>query len=832
MVAINLLVPFLAFVLYLVLLFVVLTYRRGAHSRAQRVFPEYLIAMMLWSLSAFVVFIGWRDLSFWFRLMLVSSLASSITLFHFVEVMLDRRWSWAGWVYFYGVLAIFAGLIPNFMVYNVSMNSGGLTYEFTPLLYLVAGPGFILYLFCLAQIIQSAATTRDPYQHNRLRYLYIGLLVVVLTSITDFTPLGKYPIDIAGSGLNALVIAYAILRHQLLDIKVVFRKSLLYSIPTVIITTAYFLIISAAEWLFPSRPGLSIFIISVIAAVMTALVFQPLRDKAQVWIDRLFFRENYNSGLMLQRLSSRVASILDLDQVTTLILDEIKSSLHIQRAAFFLRKGDSGDYSLTAQYGLETNGNVFFNSDHPIISWLSSHDLILTKTELETLPQFKALWEREREELEKLGAELFISLKAKGEVVGILTVGPKQSEEGFSPDDQQTLITLANQTAVALENARLYAQTERRMQDLTALRTIDMAITSSSDIHLTLGILLEQVIRQLHVDATDVLIFNIVTQTFRFAAGHGFYTEALKHTDLRLGDGFAGRAARDRHMITIRDLARNTGGLQRSIELAQEGFVTYIGVPLLAKGEIKGVMEIFQREALELDLEQRNFLETLAGQAAIAIDSAELFDNLQGSNAELMMAYDETIEGWSHAIDLRDEETEEHSRRVMELTIKMANQMGFGQKEMVHIRRGTLLHDVGKIGVPDNILRKTGPLSEDEWLVMRKHPQFAYDMLVPISYLKPALDIPYCHHEKWDGTGYPRKLKGEQIPLSARIFSVVDVWDALTSDRPYRKAWAENAALEYIQAQSGISFDPKVVDMFLKEVYTAEWGERVTPWME
>jgi HD-GYP domain-containing protein (c-di-GMP phosphodiesterase class II) len=285
-------------------------------------------------------------------------------------------------------------------------------------------------------------------------------------------------------------------------------------------------------------------------------------------------------------------------------------------------------------------------------------------------------------------------------------------------------------------------------------------------------------------------------------------------------------------MITIRDLARNTGGLQRSIELAQEGFVTYIGVPLLAKGEIKGVMEIFQREALELDLEQRNFLETLAGQAAIAIDSAELFDNLQGSNAELMMAYDETIEGWSHAIDLRDEETEEHSRRVMELTIKMANQMGFGQKEMVHIRRGTLLHDVGKIGVPDNILRKTGPLSEDEWLVMRKHPQFAYDMLVPISYLKPALDIPYCHHEKWDGTGYPRKLKGEQIPLSARIFSVVDVWDALTSDRPYRKAWAENAALEYIQAQSGISFDPKVVDMFLKEVYTAEWGERVTPWME
>lgn len=832
MVLINLIVPLIAFVLYGVLLFVVLTYRQGAHSRAQRVFPEYLITMMLWSLSAFFVFIGWGDLSFWFRLMLVSTLASAITLFYFVEVILDRRWRWAGWVYFYGTLAILGGMIPNFMVYAVSMKNGGLDYQFTPLLYLVAGPSFILYLFCLGQLMRAAATSREPHVQNRLRYLYIGMLVVVITSVTDFTPLGKYPIDIAGSGLNALLIAYAILRHQLLEIKVVFRKSLLYSIPTVLITTVYFLIITLTDRLFPSDRGLTIFIISLIVAVITALVFQPLRDKAQLWIDRFFFREKYNTGLMLQRLSSQVASMLDLDQVTTLILDEMKSNLHIQRAAFFLKRGESGDFSLMAQQGMESSGNIFFNADHPIISWLSSHELILTKTQLDTLPQFKALLGHEREELEKLGGELFIPLKAKGEVVGVLTVGPKQSEEGFSPDDQQTLSTLANQTAVALENARLYAQTERRMQDLAALRTIDMAITSSSDVHLTLGILLEQVIRQLRVHAADVLIFNPVTQTFQFAAGQGFHTGALQHTDLRLGDGFAGRAARDRHMILIRDLARNTGGLQRSIELAREGFVTYIGVPLLAKGEIKGVMEIFQREALELDQEQRNFVDTLAGQAAIAIDSAQLFENLQGSNAELMMAYDETIEGWSHAMDLRDEETEEHSRRVMELTLKMANQMGFGPKEIVHLRRGTLLHDIGKIGVPDGILRKPGPLNEDEWLIMRKHPQFAYDMLVPISYLRPALDIPYCHHEKWDGSGYPRSLKGEQIPLAARIFTVVDVWDALTSDRPYRKAWTGSEAIEYIQAEAGKSFDPRVVDLFLKEVVATEWGERVSPWME
>jgi HD-GYP domain-containing protein (c-di-GMP phosphodiesterase class II) len=219
-----------------------------------------------------------------------------------------------------------------------------------------------------------------------------------------------------------------------------------------------------------------------------------------------------------------------------------------------------------------------------------------------------------------------------------------------------------------------------------------------------------------------------------------------------------------------------------------------------------------------LDQEQRAFLEMLAGQAAIAIDSAELFENVQGSNVELTMAYDETIEGWSHAMDLRDEETEGHTRRVTELTLRLANSMGFSGEELVDVRRGALLHDIGKIGVPDAILLKPGPLTDEEWVIMRRHSQFAYDMLAPITYLRKAVHIPYCHHEKWDGTGYPRGLRGEQIPWAARIFAVVDVWDALTSDRPYRKAWSKREALAYIREQAGRHFDPKVVEIFLKSV--------------
>jgi HD-GYP domain-containing protein (c-di-GMP phosphodiesterase class II) len=186
------------------------------------------------------------------------------------------------------------------------------------------------------------------------------------------------------------------------------------------------------------------------------------------------------------------------------------------------------------------------------------------------------------------------------------------------------------------------------------------------------------------------------------------------------------------------------------------------------------------------------------------------------SSTQLALAYDATIEGWSRAMDLRDKETEGHTRRVTELTVLLARAHGSSEEEIVHLRRGALLHDIGKMGVPDAILLKPGPLTDAEWAIMRRHPVLAYEMLLPIVYLRPALDIPYNHHEKWDGTGYPRGLKGEAIPLAARIFAVADVWDALRSDRPYRSAWPETRVREHIRALSGTHFDPRVVNAFLR----------------
>jgi PAS domain S-box-containing protein len=503
----------------------------------------------------------------------------------------------------------------------------------------------------------------------------------------------------------------------------------------------------------------------------------------------------------------------DLRALANTIVEVVFEEFGQANCSVFLVQNDSNILDRIAVGGLYASqvSKIQLTLDGPgqVPLAIRSGQLINTP-DVRLVPSYVPSWDAAR-------SELTIPLKVGGRCIGAIDVQSSESNV-FGSNDERLISIFAERAAMVSEHAALYIQTERRLQNLTSLRTIDMAIASSSDLRFTLGILLDQVTKQLNIHATDVLVFNPLTQMLRYMNGLGFRTRALQYTNLRLSDGYAGRAARERRIVTIKNLDKNPGGLERSSELNREGFISYVGVPLIAKGQIKGVLEIFNRDLLDLDQEKIAFLEMLAGQAAIAIDNSELFENLQSSNAELLMAYDETIEGWSHAMDLRDEETEGHSQRVCEMTLRLASSMAFGTAELVHIRRGALLHDIGKIGVPDEILHKPGKLDEDEWIIMRKHPQFANDMISPILYLRKALDIPYCHHEKWDGTGYPRGLKGEQIPLAARIFAVVDVWDALTSDRPYRKAWSEEQARDYLIEQTGKHFDPRVVDVFLREL--------------
>jgi PAS domain S-box-containing protein len=412
-----------------------------------------------------------------------------------------------------------------------------------------------------------------------------------------------------------------------------------------------------------------------------------------------------------------------------------------------------------------------------------------------------------------------IPIKTGIETVGVLSVSVPLPRE-ITPEELRLLSSLAEMTGTAVHRLSLHEDTVRQLQQLQSMRAVDQAITASLDLTLTLDILLEHVVIRLEANAACVFLYNPHLKLLEYAAGRGFKTKVFEQEQLGLHETAIGRAALERRTIIVADPAQVLEEKCFNL-MSTEGFKAFVSVPLIAKEEVKGVLAVFQERPYSPDSEWLSFLEALASQAAIALENASLFDNLQRTNLELLQAYDTTIEGWVHALDLKDEMTEGHSRRVTEMTESIARTMNMKQDELVHVRRGALLHDIGKMGIPDTILLKPGKLTVEEWEIMRRHPRYAYEMLSSINYLRPALDIPYCHHEKWDGTGYPRGLKGEEIPLAARIFAVVDVYDALTSERPYRPAWSREEAIRHIHTESGKHFDPEVVEIFGSKL---QWG--------
>ncbi len=497
---------------------------------------------------------------------------------------------------------------------------------------------------------------------------------------------------------------------------------------------------------------------------------------------------------MLVLLLDKTLSFLDTDAGSIILYDPTLSRLipNVGRGWFV-----SVDQSpMKSDEGL---AGYVFSSGHMYCSNDFTHDPLIRPSVRANLPSNWSL--------------ICLPLRTSQETVGVMFAAVQHPRE-FTDDEVRLLNTLSEIAGNAIHRSRLNEQTQRNLRRLAALHAIDLAITSSFDLSVSLNILLEQAMFQLEADAAVVFRLNTSLHSLEYAAGRGLYTTMASKTHLRLGDAYAGQAALERRLISIPDLAAGDV-MSTPAFTAVEALKAYHAVPLMAKGQVKGVLEVFHRKPFQPDLEWLNFLQTLGGQAAIALDNAELFTGLQRSNMELTLAYDATIEGWSRALDLRDKETEGHTQRVTETALRLAQAMDVNDEALIHLRRGALLHDIGKMGVPDNILLKPGPLTLTEWTYMRRHPEFAYDMLFPIEYLRPALDIPYCHHEKWDGTGYPRGLKGEQIPFAARIFTIVDVWDALRSDRPYRHAWSEETVREYIRAETGKYFDPRVTEAFL-----------------
>ncbi len=565
-----------------------------------------------------------------------------------------------------------------------------------------------------------------------------------------------------------------------------------------------FLVFTSAEVRMPSlhkKVTLQLLANQSAAALQNLRLFQAMRHS-------VFELEAIN------KISYEVRVVKTVEDLLPTLLDKLIEVFDTESGVIWLRSRDpSRPSSYIARGWLQELASV-----RPGVSGQGVARQIIQSGDLYFIEDFTtepAVPESVRPFIPKGFRGLGVPIRSETEVFGAIVIAIPSSRR-FGLLEIRLLSSMADIAGVTIQRIWLYEDLQKRILELTSLQIVEQAINASLDLRMTLDVLLENLLSLLPADAADVLIFDEDSRWLEMLAGKGFKTGFPDKSFFHLGERLPWRSVLSGEAVAIPNLQERKDAFSRAKWIEREGFEAYYATPLRASGQFLGVLEIFFAHSKDLQRFSVELLDAFAAEAAIAVDKARLFENLQRSNMELALAYDATVEGWGRAVELRDKETEGHTLRVTEIAENLARHMGIDDDELIHIRRGALLHDIGKLGIPDAILRKNGPLTEEEWAIMRKHPQIAYDLLSKITYLKSALDIPYCHHEKWDGTGYPRGLKGEEIPLYARIFAVADVYDALVSDRPYRKAWEKEKVLDYIREQSGKHFDPKVVDAFLE----------------
>jgi putative nucleotidyltransferase with HDIG domain len=762
--------------------------------------------MGMWSLTAFLIYVDEPRGNFWFRMMVASQPGMMVSVFALARSNIKVRNKWDTGVLIFGIILMGFSLIPNLLITNFHLENGIIFYDLTPYTYIPAVPGFGLIIYSMTSLIGSYRRSNDPIQQNRLLYLILGIGVMIIGSAINFTPLGKYPIDIAANGITAI----------LMDIRVVIRQGLVYSIPTILIGATYFLIITFSLTVFELYSGVEIFLLSLAVSVVTALMAEPLRVKAQQIIDRLFFREKYDSQVMLQTLSSRAASVLDLYKITNMILTEVTSTLHIPKAAFFLRDEDTGIFQITTQIGLDEIGNLSFRKGHPVVLWLSTRDIPLNRQNIEDLPQFQSLWKSERQDLDEMEAELFIPIKAQSQLVGIFALGVKRSEQAFSTEDVLILSTVANQTAVAIENARLFTAEQNRRKEIDTLYNLSHQLVVTDDPKTVLKSVVQHAVESIQVTYSRILI----RETNGDYCCRAIYPEHNLVGPLRLGkiepivaEYYYNRVLRDGNCVVV-DI--NEPDWQK--EEKQALFINHASIlclcPLKGADTQIGLLilgEFHSSQGMPFSTSELRLINAIADYAASAIQRSMLHEQLEEN-------FLQTIVSLANAIDARDAYTGDHSQRMGDLATRVSQAMNLSMKDIEAVYWAAVLHDIGKIGVPDEILNKPGPLTDEEWASMKEHPLIGAEIVAPVKYLAPVAPIILAHHEKYDGSGYPHGLKRNEIPLGSRIVSVVDAYIAIRDKRVYSESHTHDEAIEEIKRCSGTQFDPEVVDVFCREI--------------
>jgi PAS domain S-box-containing protein len=625
---------------YLVLLLLV---SRDLRRREVRSFAMLLLVMLVWQAGATgVSFTADPDVAL-FCYTVVIGVGSSLGLFYAQFTRDFLRVRTHGWIMSVGYV-----LAAGFAVWTLSggpyvidgiyesPESGLLLPTFGPLFYVWAVVTYSYFGYSAGLLVMHYRRATSTFVRSRIKYLLFGLSLVFLGSAANLNPtLKAYPVDMVLNATNAFLIAYAILRYQLLDITVVMRKGLLYSVLTAFTGITYFLAVFVALNLFHLVIGYQIFLLSLFLAALTAVAMQPLRDVMQSWVDRLFFREKYDSGLMLQRLSQMAASVLDLDRLTGLILEDVTGTMHINSGAFLIKEEVGGEYHLRAHRGIPDlhEGALSFRKDHPVVVWLATHRTSLPAQTLHLDPGFIGLWMRERQDLDQIKAEIFVPLLVRDSLMAVLVLGPKLAETPYTVDEQRSLTTLANQTAVAIENARLFSLEQQKVKTSSALLEVATAMSSTLDLSRMMELIARRTAEVCGFDRCSIFVTEDGQERLRLLVSQ-LVSEARKSEAEQVprlagnlervrADTLLARLMRERHPMLVGRDAMTDLPADWSDRLGVKGL---LAIPLISKDRVSGLMtlEHFETDRQITD-DQVDLAVTIASQVSVAIENSGLY---------------------------------------------------------------------------------------------------------------------------------------------------------------------------------------------------------------